>query len=830
MTRNHMRTIFTLLLLGSTSIIFAQILEPVSWQAHLEQLSENEWEIQFTANIDQGWYVYGQDIEEGGPIPTSILYDHADDYEWLGKAVEIGAAIKGHDPIFDMPVTKYKDRLQIVQRFKPMNGVSKIAGELEYMTCDDQRCLPPTLYVFELDLQNTRGSDSMEEIQEIKDEIIEPVQWTGTIQSIAADQYELTLTGKVESGWYVYSNSMTDSDGPLPTIVNYDPASQISILQTTENGGIIKTEHDEIFDIEVTKIYDQIEIIEQFTVAENLEQVDIMVEYMSCSKTECVFPPPTAFVINLKTLTVAPKDEMAENTTIDPQSAQMQLLDYYQLHPEKLNLEQAETCSIDTGSLTPPLNQTGNSKIFLLGFLGGLIALLTPCVFPMIPLTVSFFTKSNETKTRGIRNAILYGGFIFLIYVLLSLPFHFVDSINPDILNNISTNVTLNIIFFLVFIFFAFSFFGYYELTLPSSWTNKVSQAEGIGGGLGIFFMALTLALVSFSCTGPILGSLLAGSLTSNGGAMQLTAGMSGFGLALALPFGLFAAFPSVMKKLPKSGNWMNTLKVIMGFLELALAFKFLSNADLVKHWGILKIEPFLGIWMLISLAMALYLFGVIRFPHDSKSQKITLGRKALGIFSIIITLYLASGFRYNNDSGTFTSLTLLSGIAPPVGYSWFHPNECPNNINCFKDLSAGMAYAKAHNKPIMLDFTGYACVNCRKMEEHVWPLPSISSLLKDEYVLISLYVDDRTELEETEQISLPKHNGGERKLKTVGDKWQFFQTEYFKNNSQPLYVLLNPEGELLNQPVGYTPDSESFQQFLECGLSLFKNKDIGLQ
>jgi thiol:disulfide interchange protein DsbD len=336
--------------------------------------------------------------------------------------------------------------------------------------------------------------------------------------------------------------------------------------------------------------------------------------------------------------------------------------------------------------------------------------------------------------------------------------------------------------------------------------------------------MALTLALVSFSCTGPILGSLLAGALSADGGAMQLTAGMGGFGLALALPFGLFAAFPSWLNTLPKSGGWMTTLKVVLGFLELALALKFLSNADLVKHWGILKIEPFLALWILIFLAMGFYLLGKIRFPHDSPIKKLSTGRLISALASFGIAVYLATGFIYDKDTGSLRSLKLLSGLAPPSGYSWFYPKECPQNLNCFKDFEKGLAYAKEVNKPIMLDFTGHACVNCRKMEEHVWPVKQVYNLLKNEYVLISLYVDEKIELPVEEQIIVPMKTGGTRKLRTTGHKWQYFQTENFDNNSQPFYVLLSHDGTLLTEPVGYMPEAPKYAAFLQCGLNHFRS------
>ncbi|GAA5224802.1 thioredoxin family protein [Membranihabitans marinus] len=809
-------------------------MEPVKWSTEATQISETEWDLIFTADIDNGWYVYSQFLDEGGPIPTTIHYDTDKGYSLIGQSEESGHEKSGHDAMFDMDVTKFSDNMMIVQRISIEEGLSTLSGQLEYMTCDDARCLPPTIveFSFNLDSEPSLTTDESS-LSDTEDDIKIPAKWTGKYTQLDNGQIELTFTGSIDEGWYVYSRNLRDDAGPVPATITYE-SEDLRIIEEKESGPNIKTEHDEIFETEVTKVFDEMVLTDIISIPANTKSIKGILEYMSCSNTECVFPPPVSFVIDVEKqmLTIIDANGSDSDLTASSKESQGALMAYYNLDPTIMDDTDIENCSYSQGSNDEPLSKSGNGKIFFLGFIGGLIALLTPCVFPMIPLTVSYFTKTNSSKAVGIQRATMYGGFIFLIYLLLSLPFHFIDSINPDILNNISTNVVLNIVFFIVFILFAFSFFGYYELTLPSSWSNKVSQAEGIGGGVGIFFMALTLALVSFSCTGPILGSLLAGSLSSNGGAMQLTAGMSGFGLALALPFGLFAAFPAVLAKLPKSGSWMTTVKVIMGFLELALAFKFLSNADLVKHWGLLKIEIFLVIWIVLAIGLALYLLGVFRFPHDAKVANVGRPRKILGILSLVIAAYLLSGFRYNENTQTFTSLKLLSGIAPPVGYSLLHPNECPNNINCFKDLEAGMKYAKENNLPVMLDFTGYACVNCRKMEEHVWPDAKITSILQDEFVLISLYVDDRTPLTEEEMVSLPKHNGGERTLKTVGDKWQFFQTEFFKNNSQPFYVLMDNEGQLLNKPVGYTPAIDEFQYFLECGLQNHQSKvpSLGLQ
>ena len=430
----------------------------------------------------------------------------------------------------------------------------------------------------------------------------------------------------------------------------------------------------------------------------------------------------------------------------------------------------------------------------------------------MIPLTVSFFTKQSKTRKKGVFNAILYGFFILLIYVLLSIPFHFLDNIDPEILNTISTNVWLNVVFFVIFVIFAFSFFGFYEITLPASWGNKMDNASNVGGIIGIFFMALTLAIVSFSCTGPILGSLLAGSLSS-GGAMQLTLGMAGFGLSLALPFVLFALFPSWLNSLPKSGGWMTTAKVFLGFLELAFALKFLSNADLVQHWGLLKREVFVGLWLLLFALLTLYLFGFIRFPHDEPRKPLkqySKGRLLIGVLSAAFSVYLLLGLFGKN------SLRLLSGFPPPESYAFFHKEQKSEQV-VFKDYYEGMAYAKAHNMPVMLDFTGWACVNCRKMEEHVWTDPEVKKLMQ-QYVLISLYVDDKEELPKDKQFDFKHRNGRVEYIKTIGDKWATFQEVNFSSASQPYYVLLSPDTELLSTPVQYV-DVETYKEWLKKGV-----------
>jgi thiol:disulfide interchange protein DsbD len=455
--------------------------------------------------------------------------------------------------------------------------------------------------------------------------------------------------------------------------------------------------------------------------------------------------------------------------------------------------------------------------VFVLGFLGGLIALITPCVFPMIPVTVSFFTKRSKTKKQGIANGLIYGLSIFLIYVLASLPFHIMGNVQPEIFNSISTSPILNIIFFVIFIFFSISFFGYFEITLPSGIANKADAKSGLGSLGGIFFMAITLAIVSFSCTGPILGTLLVGSL--QGGAWALTMGMAGFGVALALPFTLFAIFPQWLQSLPKSGGWLDTVKKVLAFLELALAFKFLSNADLVQHWGLLKREVFLGLWALISIGLAFYLWGKLQLPHDTKGAKISIGRKIGGALAIAFSVVLIMGIFPKNAS----YIQFLSGFPPPSHYSLLaKPTDDNRGVeaNVVNDYQKALSLAKEQNKPILIDFTGWACVNCRKMEENVWTDPAVASYIKDNFILVSLYVDDKQMLPVEQRFKYTSKAGTEKAINSIGDLWATFQAENFNQVTQPLYVVISPDQQLLSNPVGYTPDAKVYLQWLQCSVA----------
>ena len=491
-----------------------------------------------------------------------------------------------------------------------------------------------------------------------------------------------------------------------------------------------------------------------------------------------------------------------------------------------VSTEKSRVLSIDINN---PVNNCGDEgtenksilSIFLLGLLGGLIALLTPCVFPMIPVTVTFFTKKSQDRKKGIVNAVLYGLFIFLIYILITIPFH-VAAIKPEIFNNISTNVWLNLVFFAIFVFFALSFFGLFEIGLPAGLANKMDSKSGLGNIGGIFFMAATLAIVSFSCTGPILGTLLVG--VADQGAWPLTAGAAGFGIALGLPFALFAMFPNWLQSLPKSGGWMTDVKVVLGFLELALAIKFFSNADLVKQWGLLKREVFIGLWILIGFLTVLYLLGKLKISHSSPVRKFSLARIAFIVLFASITIYLIPGL----TNTKWADLKIISGFPPPRStYSIYGSSHGHNGVfePLQNDYKEALLRARKENKPVLIDFTGWACVNCRRMEEKVWPNPLVDSLMRKEFIVVSLYVDERRSLPVTQQIVDTLKNGTTKSIVTVGDKWATFQTENFGATSQPQYAIITADQKALTKTKFYTPDPEEFATWLECGLEAFKKE-----
>ena len=645
------------------------------------------------------------------------------------------------------------------------------------------------------------------------------------IKPLGKNEYEAVVTANIENGWHIYSKDINPETGAIPTEFKIK-SKDIQQIGKSQEIGKKHTEFSDAFGADLTFLSGNVIFKQKFKLKNPEKGTTIGAEftYQTCNDKVCLAPETLEFEKNIEGTGVT--NEKTENLKDSANSTQAVTI---ATSPENQHQEGLKVASLDfkhpltnCGEMTSE-NKGSNLWIFILGFLGGLIALLTPCVFPMIPLTVSFFTKGQKDKAKGKRDAFIYGFFILVIFVLLSVPFHIIDGISGNIFNQISTNIGLNLFFFAIFLFFALSFFGYYDITLPSWVANKSSKAEEAGGLIGIFFMALTLVIVSFSCTGPILGSLLGGVASSSQNVpLLLTFALAGFGLSWAIVFGLLALFPQALQSLPKSGGWMNTVKVVLGFIELALALKFLSKADLVSKTFLLKRELFIAIWIVITIGLVLYLFGKIRFPHDDKNEKPSLTRKIIGLLGIGFVIYLIQGL----FPAERPKLQALSGILPPINVSYFH-NEKDGILGMHPqhDYFKAIELAKKENKPVLIDFTGYGCENCRKMEEFVWSEPDILPMLQNDVILSSLYVDDKEELPEAEQTKIDMGNGQFKRVKTIGDKWSLFQQINFNNNSQPHYVLVTPEGKVINTPVSGYMSKEDFKKFLTCGIGYFKKQ-----
>ena len=659
-------------------------------------------------------------------------------------------------------------------------------------------------------------------------QILNPVNWKSKVVQKSDTEFELVMEATIDFNWHLYSQ-FTPEGGPQPLEFTFKGSGKDYKLVGKTKEGQYKKTYNDIFEVDEYYFSNKAQFTQLIKVINpKIKEIKVALAGQVCIEGKCIQEDDN-LTFKLPEIKVVEKVEEVIKEEVVPIEITSNVVDSTTITKETVAVTKETTEANKTISEEPKEEKKGLWTIFFLAFLGGFAALLTPCVFPMIPMTVSYFTKHSGTRKKGIMNAIFYGVSIIVIYVALGLTV--TGIFGADALNALSTSVLFNVIFFVILVFFATSFLGAFEIVLPNSWANKVDQQSTKSGIIGIFFMALALAIVSFSCTGPIVGTLLVES-ASKGGIAPIV-GMLGFSLAIALPFMFFALFPAYLNSLPKSGGWLNTVKVSLGFLELALAFKFLSNADLVVQGGWLQRELFLIIWIVIFGAWAMYLFGKLMLPHDSPITHLSVGRLYMAIFVSIFTLYLIPGL-------WGAPLKLISGFPPPMTYSESpdgvgyknigntgtvaalpeHAHKGPHGIIAFHDYEKGVAYAKEVGKPVLLDFTGYACVNCRKMEDFVWSTPEILSMLKNDFVLISLYVDSKEDLPVSEQYISPETG---KEIVTVGNKWSDYQITRYKNNAQPYYNILDDEGKDITKPIGYTPDVEEYKAWLNSGLAAFK-------
>ena len=666
----------------------------------------------------------------------------------------------------------------------------------------------------------------------VQAQIQEPVKFKSELKTLQAGEAEVVFTGTIDKGWHVYSTDLGDG-GPISATFNVESISGAELVGKLKPVGKEVAAFDKLFEMKVRYFENTAQFVQKLKLTGGEYKVEGFLEYGACNDENCLPPTQVPFKFSGK----------AEGTAVNGPAAD-KAADAGNVELEKSS-DTAQTAAMaviggaesDTGinvagdgttDLWKPvidelqaLGETVSQEdmswiyIFITGFVGGLLALFTPCVWPIIPMTVSFFLKRSKDKKKGIRDAWTYGASIVVIYVGLGLLVTGIFGANA--LNSLSTNAVFNIFFFLMLVVFAASFFGAFEITLPSKWSNAVdSKAEKTGGLLSIFLMAFTLSLVSFSCTGPIIGFLLV-QVSTTGNMIAPAIGMLGFAIALALPFTLFALFPSWLKSMPKSGGWMNVIKVTLGFLELAFALKFLSVADLAYGWRILDRETFLALWIVLFALLGFYLLGKVKFPHDDDDTKVSVPRFFMALASLAFAVYMVPGL-------WGAPLKAVSAFAPPMQTQDF--NLYNNEVHAkFDDYDLGMEYARQHGKPVMLDFTGYGCVNCRKMELAVWTDPKVSDIINNDYVLITLYVDNKTPLSSPVKIM---ENGTERTLRTVGDKWSYLQRVKFGANAQPFYVLIDNEGKPLNKSYSYDESIPKYIEFLQTGLENYKKEKIG--
>ncbi len=676
----------------------AQILQPVTWKFKLNDLPSAEKEIIFTAVAEKGWHLYDQNLPEGGPVSTTFSFETLKGAELIGKPVASMKPTEVYDELFAMKLRWYPGSVSFTQKIKVTDPAKfKVGGEVEFMACNDETCLPPERVAFSFDKKNIS-------------------------QQYAADQTQ---------------------------------SKQVNENETESN---------------VSE-----EVLENSESNQN--------EIANSSEEQHIKSPSNA----------KPLQDYALTYEADLWEPVIDQLKAY-------------------GDSTVSATDTTWLFIFFAGFLGGLLALLTPCVWPMIPMTVSFFLKRTKDRKKAIRDAITYGLSIIVIYLIMGLVVTGV--FGASALNDLSTNAIFNIVFFLLLVVFAISFFGAFEIVLPASWTNKLdTKADSTTGILSIFFMSFTLVLVSFSCTGPIIGTLLV-QAASMGSAVGPAIGMFGFALALSIPFSLFAIFPNMLQSMPKSGGWLNSVKVVLGFLELALALKFLSVADLAYGWRLLDREVFLVLWIVIFTLLGCYLLGKIKFSHDSDLPYVSVPRLFMAIISFSFAVYMVPGL-------WGAPLKAISAFAPPLYTQDLNLYDSEVHA-AFDDYETGMAYAKKVNKPVLIDFSGFGCVNCRKMEASVWTDPKVKQMIDNDFVLITLMVDDKTKL--AEPITIEEH-GKSRILKTIGDKWSYFQRSKFGANAQPFYVVLNDKGKPLGPSYAFNENVSDYIQWLQSGLKIFKEE-----
>lgn len=803
----------------------AQVYDPVKWKFDVKEISDTEAEISFTAIIEDGWHIYATELSsDEGPLPTEFMFDNSKDYKTVGK-IQQGKFKTEYDKNFQMDLDYFEGKPVFKQKIQRISSLDfKVNGELSYMVCDDQKCLPPEYVPFEVSVKGKVGEAKSDSpfgssssgispfgggVQaDQKSQIYDPISWRFFIEDETDSTAVLVAEASLEPNWHVYSMYLENDMGPIPTAFNFENLnSGYELIGKATEGEPVIT-YDPNFEMDLG-LFGGTPQFKQKVRKLTTKPVDVKgyVTHMVCDDQKCLPPSDADFSLALK----------AGSANIKGQGAS------------------ADTGEIGKKDEAKTESKRSNWGIFIISFLSGFAALLTPCVFPMIPLTVSFFTKQSKSRAQGIKNASIYGFFIIAIYVILGVAV--TAAFGASVLSEMSTDPWFNLAFFVLLIVFAISFLGAFEITLPSSWINKADSQADRGGLIGMFFMAFVLALVSFSCTGPIVGTLIVEAASRGGLAPAI--GMFGFSLAIALPFALFAAFPGWLNSLPQSGGWLNSVKVVLGFLELALAFKFLSNADLVMDFHFLEREVFLAIWIVIFGMLTLYLLGKLKLPHDSDLKYISVPRVLMAVVTGMFTIYMIPGM-------WGAPLKLISAFPPPLQYSESPMGVGytgggglsavpdtedqflgPQNIYVFHDYDKGMAYAKKENLPLMVDFTGKACVNCRKMEQQVWSDPEIKRKIDKEVVLVSLYVDFREALPEDEQITVELGNGREKKLRTVGDKWAAMQEQRFGINAQPYYVLLDHNEENLVEAANYQDygSVDLFNDWLDRGIKEFKNK-----